>query len=118
MLKEEWRKVLPIIQEWCEDEDNILRYLGVVCENVNFTEKPGEYSVSKPNKLIIVNGVEVPRPETQPPQEGKHYYTASYSSPMYRWNNDDFDREILELGLLYLDIDDAKKRFKAMCIQQ
>lgn len=66
----------------------------------------------------VINGFEVPAPETVPLDEGANYYLANpltrtfYSSE--RWQNTAADRRWLERGLVHLSVEGAVATAKAM----
>lgn len=73
-------------------------------------------------RSIMVNGVEVPAPETVEPEIGTRYYLphpskgSRYTSEV--WDAAEFDVGALEDGLVYLDKESAIARAKAMLITQ
>lgn len=73
-------------------------------------------------RTILVNGVEVPAPETVAPAYGSGYYTPhvtreqGYSKDT--WDGASFDLHVLEQGIVYLNKEDAIARSKAMLITQ
>lgn len=73
-------------------------------------------------RTILVNGVEVPAPETEAPKISSSYFLAdpSYShfTACYQWGAEKSDFMALERGLVYLNKEDAIARAKAMLITQ
>lgn len=74
-------------------------------------------------RTILVNGVEVPAPESVAPAQGTVYYTPHVTrEPGYNEETWDraagFDLRVLEHGLVYLNKEDAIARAKAMLITQ
>ena len=69
-------------------------------------------------KMILVNGIEVPAPETEKPEMGQEYYVPSIRcEDKYQgwiWRNDNADNRWLKEGLVYLPSEDAIARAKAM----
>lgn len=66
----------------------------------------------------IINGFEVPVPETKALKDGSRYYAASidneYFYESYTWYGDSFDFRMLERGLVFLNKDNAIANAKAM----
>lgn len=73
-------------------------------------------------RTILVNGVEVPAPESvAPPLMSKVFAPSTFSHDLYSswcWHNDPVDAGYLERGLVYLDKESAIARAKAMLIVQ
>lgn len=73
-------------------------------------------------RTILVNGVEVPAPESDMPKHGVEYFLPSAVDDMMfrsRWNNNEtLTREHLQMGIVYLDKESAIARSKAMLITQ
>lgn len=71
-------------------------------------------------RIIIVNGVEVPAPESVAPTLGNDYFVSdAWSKNLYKsftWDGDDHDKQSLSRGLVYLNKEDAIARAKAMLI--
>lgn len=70
-------------------------------------------------KTRIINGFEVPAPETEEPKEGNSYfYPEIFSEEFYdedRWSNDFYcDKLSLKRGLVFLTKEDAIANAKAM----
>lgn len=69
-------------------------------------------------KTRIVNGFEVPAPETEKPGIGSRYFVVNYVFKkffdVYRWGNIEFDNLMLECGLVFLSEEDAIANAKAM----
>lgn len=65
-------------------------------------------------KPLIINGVECPQPQREPLEPGEEYFIADptngnmYSGEL-TWNNFPQERGWLELGLVYLNKEDAIK---------
>lgn len=123
MEKDHWRKMLPIIKEWVENEDAALIYRGDEIFNPSFESPAPVYKIIYPKKTILVNGVEVPAPETKMPEIGAQYYTPQISAldrdkkfKEYPWDGGSFDKSYLEAGLIYLNKEDAIERAKAMML--
>lgn len=73
-------------------------------------------------RTIIVNGVEVPAPESVAPEHGGRYCIpvphASEKFSCFTWCDDRVDNAYLSEGLVYLREDQAIARAKAMLITQ
>lgn len=73
-------------------------------------------------RTILVNGVEVPSGENEPPSKGATYYVPDHAEESlaydFSWGDDDMDARFLERGLVYLDKASAIARAKAMLITQ
>lgn len=73
-------------------------------------------------RTILVNGVEVPAPESVAPASMTQVFAPStFSIGLYSswcWHNDRVDDVYLERGLIYLNKEDAIARAKAMLITQ
>lgn len=71
-------------------------------------------------RTIVVNGVDVPAPESAAPEFGSAYYIPDFGIGSYyydhTWANDQFDLRVLERGIVYLNKEDAIARAKAMLI--
>lgn len=69
-------------------------------------------------KTRIINGFEVPAPETKSPDRDTRYFTASHASAEFSsaitWKNGEFDNLLLERGLVFLNKEDAIANEKAM----
>lgn len=88
---------------------------GKLKEHHAFGFAPEYYQIANP--IIIVNGFEVPAPESEGLAFGQQYYIPSLSGAhcnAFSWNGDDFDLRMLDRGLVYLNADDAEARGKAM----
>jgi hypothetical protein len=70
------------------------------------------------SKLRIINGFEVPAPETTEPDYGTAYFTPSLAyitmAVYQEWRNDDFDTRALKRGIVFLNEEDAIANAKAM----
>lgn len=66
----------------------------------------------------IINGFEVPAPETEAPEDGDRYYAADIGSrrfyEVYTWEGDNIDFRVLKRGLVFLRKVDAIATAKAM----
>lgn len=73
-------------------------------------------------RTILVNGVEVPAGENEPPSKGATYYVPDHGEESlaydFLWGDDEMDARFLERGLVYLDKESAIARAKAMLITQ
>ena len=73
-------------------------------------------------RTILVNGVEVPAPETEAPKHEQRYFisdpTCEDGVSEFAWVNDRTDNRCLRLGIVYLDQESAMARAKAMLITQ
>lgn len=73
-------------------------------------------------RTIRVNGVEVPAPERVAPISGTKYYvpdTCSYGLCFgVTWENQEYDTNSFQRGLVYLHKEDAIARAKAMLLTQ
>lgn len=73
-------------------------------------------------RLILVNGVKVPAPETDAPKHDQIYFisdpTCEDGVSEFAWVNDKTDNRYLRLGIVYLDQESAIARAKAMLITQ
>lgn len=69
-------------------------------------------------KTRIINGFEVPAPETAKPDYGTRYFSSSLSymdmAVFHEWNDDDFDTRMLKRGIVFLSAEDAIANAKAM----
>lgn len=69
-------------------------------------------------KTRIINGFEVPAPETTKPDCGTAYFTADAIHKdmvdFHEWDNDDYDTRMLKRGLVFLNAEDAIANAKAM----
>lgn len=78
---------------------------------------PGLPCRIKPVAKIVVNGIEVPAPESTALEWGTKYWTPAISGSgalIYNWDGGPFDNEMLEKGLVYLNAGDAIARQQAM----
>ena len=70
----------------------------------------------KPKKYI--NGIEVPMHETTAPARGTRYYVVDFRFSSNRapatWNDDQFDFNCLDVGLVFLTVEDAMTTATAM----
>lgn len=65
--------------------------------------------------VVMIGGVEVPKPETTAPQVGTKYWHASPTKhTACYWNNDNYDKDILNAGILHLTKEGADKHRKAL----
>lgn len=67
----------------------------------------------------MVNGFEVPAPETEEPAYGCKYFTPDILCDVLlydvnRWDGHSYDMRMLEHGLVFLNSDDAVANAKAM----
>lgn len=73
---------------------------------------------TEPRITRIINGFEVPAPETTKPDYGMKYFSPSVSymdmAVDHQWHNDDFDTRTLKRGLVFLNKADAIANAKAM----
>ena len=80
------------------------------------------YSFRLAPNTILVNGVEVPAPEKDAPQDEESYFLVQSDHDEYAlemvWTGHDCDWRWLRLGLVYLDQESAIARAKAMLITQ
>ena len=93
----------------------------VTVRDINeFSKSPFEYRIAP--RMIVVNGVQVPAPETEAPAHDQIFFISDPTneegfSEMY-WRNDRIDKSYLRLGIVYLDKESARARAKAMLITQ
>lgn len=101
--------------------------VGVMAGNVQTWTKNGEFHESgkisdydlfmKP-KTRVINGFDVPVPESEPLEEGDKYYISSIQGEHfycdYIWSGDPVDRKWLKRGLVFLNKEDAIANAKAM----
>jgi len=77
-----------------------------------------EYRRKPAIKTHVVNGFEVPAPETEPLALGHHYYVPDPVSVYFfrkcEWENNTFDRQSLERGLVFLAVERAILNGQAM----
>ena len=73
-------------------------------------------------RTIMVNGVEVPAPETAYPEDGVDFYVPDLAEADLfsegNWDEAEWDLNALNRGLVYLDKESAIARAKAMLITQ
>ena len=73
-------------------------------------------------RVIVVNGVQVPAPETKAPKHDQEYFisdpTCEDGFSEFFWVNDKTDNTYLRLGTVYLDKESASASAKAMLITQ
>lgn len=73
-------------------------------------------------RTILVNGVEVPAPETAYPEDGIDFYVPDLAEADLfskgNWDEAEWDLNALDRGLVYLDKESAIARAKAMLITQ
>ena len=73
-------------------------------------------------RMIVVNGVQVPAPETEAPKHDQIYFisdpTCGDGVSEFSWVNDKTDNRYLRLGIVYIDQESAIARAKAMLITQ
>lgn len=79
-----------------------------------------EFRVKPPS--IIVNGQEVPCPETTEPEKETPYYYPCFDDGIgvvssFKWTGDKIDNLLFKNGLVYLNADDCELRSKAMLKQ-
>ena len=69
-----------------------------------------QYLRVKP-EVILIGGMEVPKPESKAPSLGKMYFTPSLTDEMLydamTWKDDSYDEMYLERGLVHLNSDAA-----------
>ena len=105
------------IDKCLENDIDLPLSIGLqLCELFNDLVGEPEDSELK-RKMILVNGIEVPAPETEKPNSGMYYIPApsfecKYDAAM--WGDYDSDNRLLKEGLIYLDEKDATARAKAM----
>lgn len=101
--------------------------VGVMAGNVQTWTKNGEFHESgkisdydlfmKP-KTRVINGFDVPVPESEPLENGDDYYIASiqgeYFYRYHTWSGDHVERRWLKRGLVFLTKEDAVANAKAM----
>lgn len=77
-----------------------------------------EYEIRRIVKPLYQARVEIPRPETEEPERGKHYYVADlYSAEIDKeggWGGNAWELRWLSRGLVYLRKEDAEARVAAM----
>lgn len=73
---------------------------------------------TEPRITRIINGFEVPAPETEEPRVDSVYFSTTLLSGElygdYAWANDNFDLTLLKRGLVFLTKEDAIANAKAM----
>lgn len=78
-----------------------------------FMSDPERYRARK--RMIIVNGDEVPAPEVETPKIGTRCYAPRMPDRHdFLWEGTMAEYDLLNLGLVYLNKDDCKKRRDAM----
>lgn len=80
-----------------------------------------EYRRKPAKKTVLVNGIEVPAPETTAPADGTEYWIAYPAGRAYKayvevWGGEPLDCLLLSQGLVYLNKEDAIARAEAMLI--
>lgn len=121
-FKEKYKEMLPIIEEWCNNEDAQLYCEGNFLLTPSFDCPVEDYEIRYPKKTIIVNGIEVPAPEKGKLKIKEPYFVPNFSpADGYSWSfwhNDDMDNYHLSRGLVYKKKEDAIARAKAMLVYQ
>lgn len=97
--------------------DRTIGYDRTTIETPSFRRPANCYTI--PRKMILVNGIEVPAPESEDLEVGQHFYVPANEHEEYyyypnSWDGCDFDLCVLERGLVYLCPEDAEARCKAM----
>ena len=79
-------------------------------------DKPERYSL-KP-KTVVINGVEVERGVDVEPEKGQEYFEPVINNDelhaSYAWNADEYDKQCLSKGLIFLEKEKAIAMAKAM----
>lgn len=92
---------------WCEDGSY---YTGC---GISDSDIIGMYPETR-----VINGFEVPAPETKKPALDTKYYTPLLTNHCFavgrNWEDDGFDNRSLQRGLVFLSVQDAIATAKAM----
>jgi hypothetical protein len=112
--REHWRRLLPVIQAFAEGRE--IYSQGYPLKIPAFDSPVSCYSIVPPTR--IVNGFEVPVPESEALPSGRQYWTANpgYSSfcQEFIWRSGANDSRNLERGLVHLSEAAAIANAKAM----
>ena len=74
-----------------------------------------EIKYRRKQKVILINGYEVPEPQRVPLKDGEEYWTLTLSRVIrLRWFNDEDDRDFLKRGIVHLTKEAAEKHREAI----
>lgn len=107
-----------VMRTWGEGRDiEILTHpeSWAAVSHVDLNFRGRDYRIKK--NTILVNGIEVPAPESNPPNFGEDYYVPVWSmgyTAQLCYRGSDLDKDYFRRGLIYKTSQDARDRAKAM----
>lgn len=101
-----------LIKQWADDPNLKFEWRKNGIDNWKVVDKPAwnenaEYRIKpKEQEYIIINGVKVPKPETEKPKIGQLYcvpYFGQIDFHVLLWCDDEWENEYLQNGMVHLN---------------
>ena len=113
--------MLQYAKDWAETEEPWKRWEVTSHRNewVALCGHPywrAESEYRRKQKVILINGHEVPEPHRTPLKNGEVYWALSLfrGATSLHWKDEDFDNSYLENGFIHLTKEAAEKHFNAL----